>query len=193
MFLDKQIPNQQKDEKLILFLRRHWITLIGRWGLFLTLAIIPVGFYFFIIYNYPGLLSITVWQAFLLLLASIYYLFTVLYFLNTFIDFYLDVWIVTNQRIINIEQRGLFNREIAEHTLDRIQDISGVQKGLFQTFFSYGDVHVQTAGEIQRFIFRQVDNPFEVVRVLNNLIQIHEQDFDKRVFQELKEKKEGNE
>lgn len=188
MYIENQIPSRQPDEKLILFLRRHWVILVSRWFIFATLALIPLLFYVFIYVTYPWILEHELLYPLLLLLSSSYYLFIILFLFNSFIDYYLDVWIVTDQRIINIEQRGLFNREIAEHDLDKIQDVSGIQKGFFQTLFSYGDVHVQTAGEVQRFIFRQVDDPFDVVRKLNKLIQSHETDFDNRVMAELKER-----
>lgn len=193
MYIENQIPSRQPGEKLVLFLRRHWILLVSRWFIFAGLALIPVGFYAFIYYNYPWILEHIFLYPLLLILASSYYLFILLFFFNSFIDYYLDVWIVTDQRIINIEQRGMFNREIAEHDLDKIQDVSGIQKGFFQTLFSYGDVHVQTAGEIQRFIFRQVDNPFDVVRRINKLIQSHEKEFDDKVFAELREKRQAAE
>ncbi|MCX6743205.1 MAG: PH domain-containing protein [Candidatus Parcubacteria bacterium] len=185
MFIDNQIPNRQKDEKLILFLRRHPIILVGKWVLYLFLGLIPIGIYFFLVYFQPQLLASKATYAFLFLLTSAYYLYIVLFFFSAFIDFYLDVWIVTSQRIINIEQKGLFNREIAEHSLDKIQDVSGEQKGIAQTIFSYGNVHVQTAGEIQRFIFQQIDNPFEVVRVINNLLQKKEAKFESQLADKI--------
>lgn len=43
MYIEKSIPHRQKDEKLILFLRRHPIALAGRWALLLVLIIIPIG------------------------------------------------------------------------------------------------------------------------------------------------------
>jgi uncharacterized membrane protein YdbT with pleckstrin-like domain len=144
-----------------------------------------VGIYFFLLYFQPQILANPIIYAFLFLLASAYILFILLFLFSAFIDYYLDVWIVTSQRIINIEQKGLFNREIAEHSLDKIQDVSGEQKGILQTFFSYGNVHVQTAGEIQRFIFQQIDNPFEVIRVINNLIQKKEAKFESQLAEKL--------
>ena len=187
MLIEGNIPNRQKDEKLILFLRRHPIILVGKWLLYLLLATIPILLYFFLSYTYPQILESKISYPFLFLLASVYYLYVLLFLFNAYIDYQLDVWIVTNQRIINIEQKGLFNREIAEHSLERIQDVSGLQKGIFETFFSYGDVHVQTAGEIQRFIFRQVDNPFEVVRVINGLIQKKELKFEEQLADKIKQ------
>ena len=185
MFIENQIPNRQKDERLILFLRRHIIVLVGKWLMYLLLALVPVAIYFFLQNFQHQIINNKNIYPFLFLLASVYYLYTAMFLFSAFIDYYLDVWIVTDQRIVNIEQRGLFNREIAEQDLDRIQDVSGLQKGVLQTFFSFGDVHIQTAGEVQKFIFRQVANPFEVVRVINNLIQKKEAKFENQLADKL--------
>ena len=171
MYIEKHIPNRQKGENLVLFLRRHWIVIIGHWLFYVFLALIPLGFYFFIDYQFPTLLTGQVTYAFLLLLASLFYLFILLFFYHAFVDYHLDVWIVTNKRIINIEQKGLFNRIVAEHELEKVQDVTGKQKGVFPTFLSYGDVLVQTAGEVPMFIFKQVDNPFEVAKTINHLLK----------------------
>ncbi|MBD3360054.1 MAG: PH domain-containing protein [Candidatus Buchananbacteria bacterium] len=171
MYIEKHIPNRQKGENLVLFLRRHWIIIVGHWLFYIFLALIPLGFYFFIEYQFPNLLTTEYTYAFLLLLASIYYLFILLFFYYAFVDYHLDVWIVTNKRIINIEQKGLFNRFISEHELEKIQDVTAEQKGVLATFLSYGNVLVQTAGEVPMFIFRQVDNPFEVAKQINHLLK----------------------
>jgi uncharacterized membrane protein YdbT with pleckstrin-like domain len=171
MFIERNIPNRQPDEKLVLFIRRHWIVLVARWIVYIVLAFIPVGLYFFLLTYQPQILNNKIIFPFLFLFASIFYLFLWLFLFNIFIDYYLDVWIVTNKRILDIEQKGIFNRIVAEHSLDRIQDVTGSQKGVIQTLFKFGDVYIQTAGEIQRFDFHQVKNPFEIVRIVNNLLQ----------------------
>jgi len=186
MFVEGQIPNRQKDEKLILFLRRHPIVLIKRWIMYLILALLPFAIYFFLINLQPWIINNKLIYPFLFLLASVYYLYIVLFLFSAFIDYYLDVWIVSDQRIINIEQRGLFNREVAEQDLDRIQDVSGIQKGVLQTFFSFGDVHIQTAGEVQKFIFRQVANPFDVVKTINTILDKKEKKFEAQLEEKIK-------
>ncbi|OGY42817.1 MAG: hypothetical protein A2Y67_03790 [Candidatus Buchananbacteria bacterium RBG_13_39_9] len=190
MYIERHIPNRQKGEKLILFLRRHIIALIGRWLFFACLALVPVGFYYFLLLNFPQILKSAVIYPAMILISSIYSLCMLLFFLNAFIDYYLDVWIVTDKRIIDIEQRGLFNREIAEHNLDKIQDVSGFQKGLLQTFLNYGDVNVQTAGEVQRFSFHQINKPFEVIRIINNLIEIKESALEHKILEKLQKQPE---
>ena len=104
MYLEKHIPNRQKDEKIILFLRRHIIVLISQWLVYILLALLPVVFYFLIVNNFQDFLALPFGFPFLLLLTSVYYLYIMLYFFHTFLDYYLDVWVVTNTRIINIEQ-----------------------------------------------------------------------------------------
>ncbi len=162
MLLDQQIPNKKDGEHLELYLRRHWIYLVNHYALYLLMALIPVGLYFFGVRVLPQLLEQPIAFAFLFLLGSIYYLYIVLFFYATYIDYYLDVWIVTNKRIIAIEQKGLFNRTTSETELERVQDVTASQKGFFATFFTYGDITVQTAAERIQFVFKQVDNPFEV-------------------------------
>ena len=70
----------------------------------------------------------------------------VLFFIK-WTDYYLDVFILTDRRVIYITQKGLFSRRIATSRLDRVQDVSAEVTGMMPTFLNYGDVHVQTAGE----------------------------------------------
>jgi uncharacterized membrane protein YdbT with pleckstrin-like domain len=94
-------------------------------------------------------------QSFLLLIMWIYGF--VVWF-----DYYLDIWIMTNERVVNVEQRGLFSRQVSELKYRAIQDVSTDVRGLFPTIFNFGDVTVQTAAEQSRFIFRSVGNPYEI-------------------------------
>ena len=90
---------------------------------------------------------------------------------NAFIDYYLDVWIVTNKRIIGIEQNGLFNREVYEQNIENIQEVSGNQKGYLQTFFNYGDVLIQTASDKPLASFEKVPFPFQISQKINKIME----------------------
>jgi uncharacterized membrane protein YdbT with pleckstrin-like domain len=94
-----------------------------------------------------------------ILFASLYYLSVYLFFYVQFLDFYLDMWIVTNDRIVDIEQHGLFHREITELDLYRIQDATATVKGFFATIFQYGDVNIKTASSNTNIIFMNIPNP----------------------------------
>lgn len=78
------------------------------------------------------------------------------------IDYYFDVWIITNERIINIEQKGLFTRDISELRYESVQDVTSSVVGLIPTMLNFGDVSVQTAAKEERFLFRQVGDPFTI-------------------------------
>ena len=74
----------------------------------------------------------------------------------------LDVWIVTNHRIIDTTQHGFFNRTVSELHKSRIQDIYVNTEGTIQTLLNYGDLYIQTAGTEERFKFLQIPNPVKV-------------------------------
>jgi hypothetical protein len=100
----------------------------------------------------------------------------------------LDVWIVTDQRIINIEQKGLFSRVVSELELENIQDITSDVRGVIATFLNYGDLFVQTAAEKERFIFRNIPDPYKVKDMIMNL-QEKVETKEENIFGELIRKK----
>ena len=159
---------RRKDEEIIIVLRRHWIVLISH--------LIPMLFFLLGIIFFDALLSMAnnylQWNVnevfFSLIEAFLFLLFWVALFI-VWIDYYLDVWIITNQRIINIEQIGLFSRQVSELEHGKIQDVTSEVKGLLPTFFKFGYVYIQTAGEKARFTFKQVPNP---VRVRDIIMQL---------------------
>lgn len=61
-------------------------------------------------------------------------------------NYYLDLWLVTDKRIVSIDQLGLFNRTVTTFPFANIQDVTVEQHGIFQTLLNFGTVTVQTAG-----------------------------------------------
>lgn len=146
-----------------MLLRRHWHAIVRHFLLLVVEFFLPiiVAYAFFNLADYvfekEDPLSIII-----ILAASVYYLFIWLFFFHHWIDYYLDVWVVTNQRILNIEQEGLFSRTISELNMEMIQDITSEIKGKLATFLNFGNVYVQTAGEEKRFIFEEIPNARQV-------------------------------
>ncbi len=146
---------QETGEKVIMLLRRHPIVILLRLlGLtiayFLPLIVSAVFFEYIIQYGFVSLylFLISIWTLLIWIIA--FYSITM---------YALDVWIVTDKRIIDSTQHGFFSRKISELHLPRIQDISVNVSGFLQTVFKYGDLHVQTAGTEERFNFLQVPDP----------------------------------
>lgn len=157
-----ELIRQKSYERIEYLLRRHPITFIPTAFLFVLLFSVPVVLYFMIQNLFPTLFDDMVAYALVALLASVYYLSTYLFLYAGFLDFYLDMWIVTNDRIIDIEQFGLFARTTTELDLYRIQDVTVHMNGLFPTFLNYGDVMVKTASSNMDIIFKSVKRPNDV-------------------------------
>ncbi|MBI4433758.1 PH domain-containing protein [Candidatus Uhrbacteria bacterium] len=159
-------------EHQLLALRRHWIILARDLVVSMLLALFPVGMYFFLRANLPEFLTHPVAYPLLVLLASAYELGIWLFTLTQFLDYELDLWVVTNDRLVTIEQKGLFSRTVGELDLWRVQDVTTEVHGLFPTFFNYGDVHVQTAGAVERFVLEQVPNPGAIQKFILEMADV---------------------
>lgn len=94
-------------------------------------------------------------------------------------DYFLDVLVITNKRIINVEQKALFSREIASLRLEKIQDVTIDISGILATFLSFGNMRIQTAGEQEEFKIPFIRDP-EFVK--NMILKEHN-----RVAEELRE------
>jgi len=151
---------KQKDyEKVIFVLRRHPITFSGPVLLLLILLAVPFVMYFLFQNLYTNFFDNTILEPISVLIASAYFLGVFLFFYGQFIDFYLDLWIVTNDRVVDIEQKGLFARTISEVDLYRIQDVTTEVHGFIGTIFNYGDVIIKTASNNSEIVFIDVANP----------------------------------
>jgi hypothetical protein len=90
---------------------------------------------------------------------SAYLLFVLQQFFTSWVEYALDVWVVTNLRVMNIDQRTLFHRRVSELALYNIQDVTSETKGPLATFLGYGTIVVETAGEQEHFVFPNLPRP----------------------------------
>ena len=148
----------RQDEKIKTVLRKHWFVFVPLLSLCLFLIILPIVALIIIKINNVNLGD---YQILALLGFSVFLLLVLAFFINAFIDYYLDIGIITNFRIIDIEQQGLFNRSISEQNLIRVQDVMAKSRGIFQTFLDYGNVFIETAGEAPNFEFYAIPKPQE--------------------------------
>jgi hypothetical protein len=162
-----KIPGGYHDDEIVLaFLRRHWFVMFLNAVLFLILMVLPIAIYSLIPAQLLGWIDGTPWEGLIVMFLGAYYLMMWLFFFAALVDYYLDVWIVTSERIIDIQQISLFRHVVAEQRIVRVQDVTSSVRGIVPTFMNYGNVNIQTAGEQERFVFEQVPNPGQVKRVI---------------------------
>ena len=176
MRLDK-LPNQRKNERVILFLRRHWVAPLQIIAIFIVLMLLPVAIGYLFYESFVLWMRDDIFGPVISLVAIGYVMCVWLFSFIEFTDYYLDTWIVTTERVINIEQKGLFNRVASELQLEAVQDVTSNVEGIFRTMFDYGDVIIQTAGEIKHFHFKEISNP-EAVK--EKIIHVVDNDRDKK-------------
>ena len=169
-FPDKlEFETRQKDERVVLFLRKHPITNLGWLVAAFLMILAPIMLIFFPFFSYIKLPP--TYQA---MAIMGWYMITTAYAVENFLSWYFNVEIVTDERIVDIDFHNLIYKEVSDANIDRIQDVTYKMGGVARTIFNYGDVHIQTAAEVAAFDFNAVPNPDKVAKVLQEL-RIEEQ------------------
>ncbi len=91
-------------------------------------------------------------------------------------SWFFNIFILTDERVIDVDFLNLFSRVISDAKIDHIQDVNSEMSGVWQTFFNFGTVFIQTAGEKPQFIFQNIPQPDKVVEIINHLIDLEEQE-----------------
>jgi hypothetical protein len=164
LFYPKTIsfPERNEDEEIYLALRPHWSTNLHWMIISALMLFVPLFFHYFSFldffptqYRFSAILF--------------WYLFTFIFTFEKFLDWYFDIFFITNQRLVDIDFNNLLNKHFAEADLNMIQDVSSSVKGLFGTFFNYGDVLIQTAAKTNQINFEKVPSPGKVIKFLEEL------------------------
>lgn len=164
-----ELIKQKPDEKLLHVYRRHPLTFVPTLSMYVLLAALPIAFYFFIQNAAPQTLEDNNARALLTLVWSVYELSIALFFYASFLVYYLDMLVITNERVVEVSQGNLFARKVSELELFKIQDASSDVKGIIPTLFGYGTIDIQTAGEQKHFIFEDIPRAHDVRRELMQL------------------------
>lgn len=157
----------EDKEKIIKIIHRHWFDILEQYFLILIITFGIIGAFFAFPVFFPDLTGES--YTLFLFLETLFALAIWILGFVIWVDYYFDIWIITNERVINIEQKGFFTRTMSELKISKIQDITTDVVGAIPTVLNFGDVHIQTAGEQERFFFRQVPDPYGLKSILVNL------------------------
>jgi len=162
----KSFLGQRPDEHLIFDLRRHPAVLF-RSFLWLALSlVIP-----FIILQSGGVGG---WRGDFLL---VFFLLFFLVLIRCFFAYFRSRYILTDQRLIKIEQKGFFHQLLSEVALDKIQETTCEIKGPVAALFDFGDLvlSLYPANE-KKIVLEAIEEPKKVQQQINNLVS----DFNKQ-------------
>ncbi|MCX6724802.1 MAG: PH domain-containing protein [Candidatus Shapirobacteria bacterium] len=154
---------QEKDEKIVLFLRHHFFTNFGWLIATFCLALVPIFAFSFFPFKFVPL-------SFRFIGFIAWYLLTFAFGFERFLSWFFNINIVTDRRIIDVNFPSILYKDISECKLDNIQDVSSKIGGFARSFLNYGDVLIQTAGALPELSFEAIPFPDKVAEIINDLI-----------------------
>lgn len=151
------------DEVILIQVRKHWFILGTQMLGTILISILPIIVY----YGVTRITSIDTsflnpYTTVLIALFSAWLLVMWMTLFSIWTNYYLDIWTITNKRLISVDQQGLFNRNTGSFRLERLQDINVSIYGMVATFLDYGNLHAETASEDREFVARNIPHPQEL-------------------------------
>ena len=162
---NKLFPSQRPDEKILLVVREHWFRLFLKLFLMVLLAALPFVVRYLISGNILSLAKEETLSVVNLIL-QLYYLALLVGLFIIWVLYYLNLHIVSEERIVDIDQVGLLNHVVSELNVETIEDVSSQTTGLFGNILDYGTVFIQTAGATERFQFENVPHPSQIAGLI---------------------------
>lgn len=155
---EKRFDGQHDDEEVLFVFRRHPVVM--RWGLIylmlsLLVGMIPVAIK-------PDILPL-LWLTLVGLLVGLFI------FFFYWMGWYFSVFIVTNMRMVQVTQKGLFHRTIVDLGLDKILSVNYQIAGLEETMLGFGTIVIQTfVGDL---VIEKVGHPADIHERITHIIK----------------------
>ena len=174
--MKKLFSSQNDEEKIIRVANRHPFTFIrdAFGSIFLFVASLAAMLVFFYV-------------SYVLILAFVFFIFSIIGGFYSYFTWERDKYIITDLRVVDMDQITLFSKSQKEAFIDKIQDVTFEIKGFFGMIFNYGNVVIQTAGETS-LTLDDIANPGKVQKIIFDLIrnkETTETDPDSNLMQKM--------
>ena len=157
MFLEKL--QLDADETILFKVRKHWFVIAVQIFSIVIIALLPLFLFSTLIQFLPLSETNISYTGYVLATYATWLIMIWITLFNVWTNYYLDIWTLTNKRLIAIDQRGLFNRKTASFRLERMQDVTISIDGMLPTFLKFGTLEIQTAGEEGNFKVHGLPDP----------------------------------
>ncbi len=155
--------SQTHQECILLLLRQHPITQV-KWVITsIVLLFIPFLFQYL---PFIALLP----SSYQFVITMGWYLLVFGFIFQVFLDWFFNVSIITDERVIDIEFLSLIFKHISYTQIEKIEDVTATTSGALGAVFDYGDVMIQTAAATDEFQFLKVPEPTEVAEFINQML-----------------------
>lgn len=154
---DLDFEGQREGEELLFVFRRHIIAM--RKGFYLLL--IPFTISALPVFLWPTVLEVY-WS------PLVGFVLGLILFLYHFLMWYYTIYIVTNQRLRQVTQKGFFGKDVVELGLSKVQSISYNIPGFSGEIFGFGTIVIQTI--VGDLIINKVEHPEKIYNELQNAV-----------------------
>lgn len=159
------ITNLRPWEKVVVTIKRHWIVFVS------------LAFYLFFAVILNIMTFVALWTSYIIIASvSLFSMFMLLFLYIKWLNHELDMFIITNNRIIWVEQISFLNRTISECNLWQVQEVNAHTKWLFSNIFDYWDITIQTAWNATNFEMTYAPNAMRASRLILNVVDSYRDD-----------------
>jgi hypothetical protein len=149
----------QQSEEILTVCRRHWIHLWPKTVLYLLFAFVP-------------LLAISIFlgwrdwyddaKTWFWLISAAWLIFWALRIYLNWYQYHNDIWVITNQRIVDSIKKHPFSHRLSTADLVNVQDMTVERNGPLQTMLNYGDIVCETASDGGEFVLAGIPRPQDI-------------------------------
>ncbi len=124
-----------EGEEIVEVIRQHWIAKIGALCAATLFVLLP---FFFMFYLFGlGAIGVTLFVTLII--------FGLIFCAREYYMWKYNVFVITNKKVIDIDQRGLFHKVVSEVAFPKVLDVSYQSKGIINAVFGFGDITVKTS------------------------------------------------
>lgn len=152
------LDNIRSGEKVEIVVRRHWIVFWLVWLYALIWVLISFSILMFLNTAWAHILNIVFWMFFAIFLYI------------EWLNHELDMFVITNNRIVWVEQKSFLNRWVTECNLGQVQEVNSITKWLLANIFNYGTISIQTAWNMTNLEMTFAPVPLNTSRSILNIV-----------------------
>ncbi|MCA9379230.1 PH domain-containing protein [Candidatus Dojkabacteria bacterium] len=167
-----RFASQNKGEKVYILLRKHWLTNLGWITNAAFMSVVPIIIYFVVGLFNQDLIELVSPKLYLLVLVS-YYALILTMIIRSFIEWYFNVYLVTNERVIDFDVKvATTTTGSSELALENIEEVKEKSVGILQAIFNYGDVYIYSAAHKSEILFDDIPRPSFVQDKISDLSKL---------------------
>lgn len=152
----------QKNEKVLSITRRHIVFMFLKLSRSILFGFVPAIVLLVLALGSDGNLG-----SILGALAVIWFLGALLHAGLVYYRYQNDIWIITNQRLIDSTKFTPFNQRVSSADLINVEDMTVEKQGVLPTMFNYGDLRCQTAGAHSNFVLAGIPDPTKTLQLVD--------------------------